>query len=134
FEVDHRPVIPSYGYRLDYEGKSVVISGDTRFSENLINFSKNVDVLIHNVAAAPREQIEQSERLRSILDLHLTPEEAGEVFTRANPKLAVYTHMVLYTSVDEVIERTRKTYHGPLEIGDDLMMFDIKNTIEIHRP
>ena len=134
FAVDHRPVEMSLGYRVDYNGKAVVLSGDTRFSENLIGFSRNVDLLIHNVAAAPEEDLEKSERLRSIMDLHLSPEKAGEVFTRANPKLAVYTHMVLYSDVKEVVPRTRKTYAGPLEIGEDLMAFYVGETIKIQRP
>jgi ribonuclease Z len=44
FEVDHGPEIkPAYGYRIDYRGRSVLISGDTRFSENLIRNGKGVD-------------------------------------------------------------------------------------------
>ena len=135
FEVDHRPIKPSFGYRVDYEGKAVVISGDTRFSENLIDHSKNVNLLIHNVAAAREEDLRQSERMRSITNLHLMPEEAGEVFSRSNPELAVYTHMVLYsTSIEELIQRTRRTYSGPLEIGEDLMVFDIGENVTVHRP
>jgi ribonuclease Z len=134
FEVDHRPVAPAFGYRVDFEGKSVVLSGDTSFSENLIKFSKDVDLLFHNVAGAHEEDLRQSERMRGIMGLHLTPEEAGTVFTRSKPKLAVYTHMVLYSDITEIITRTRKTYSGPLEIGEDLMIFEIGETIQIHRP
>jgi ribonuclease Z len=135
FEVDHRPIKPSFGYRVDYEGKAIVISGDTRFSENLIDHSKDVNLLIHNVAAAREEDLRQSERMRSITNLHLMPEEAGEVFSRSNPELAVYTHMVLYsTSIEELIRRTRRTYTGPLEIGEDLMVIDVGEKVTVHRP
>jgi ribonuclease Z len=135
FEVDHRPIKPSFGYRVDYDGKSVVLSGDTRFSENLIQFSQNVDILMHNVAAAQPEDLRQSERLRNIMALHLSPEEAGNVFERSKPKLAVYTHMVLFSvSVEYIVTRTRQTYSGPLEIGEDLMVFEVGETITIHRP
>jgi ribonuclease Z len=134
FEVDHRPIKPSFGYRVDYEGKSVVFSGDTRFCENLIKFSKNVDLLIHNVSAAREEELRQSERLQNIMDLHLSPEEAGKVFTRAKPKLAVYTHMVLYSvNIEEIVTLTRQTYSGPLVIGEDLMSFEVGETVKIHR-
>jgi ribonuclease Z len=47
FIVDHGPVKPALGYRIDYAGHSVVLSGDTRFSENLIRFSEGTDVLVH---------------------------------------------------------------------------------------
>ena len=47
FLVDHGPVQPALGYRIDYRGRSVALSGDTRVSENLIRFANGVDVLIH---------------------------------------------------------------------------------------
>ena len=49
FTVDHAPIKPAFGYRVDYGGHSVVLSGDTRYSENLIQFSQGADVLIHEV-------------------------------------------------------------------------------------
>src|SRR6266700_2129988 len=49
FLVDHAPVKPAYGYRVDYNGHSFAISGDTRPSDNLVKFSKGVDVLVHEV-------------------------------------------------------------------------------------
>ncbi|MBV8849602.1 MAG: MBL fold metallo-hydrolase, partial [Methylobacteriaceae bacterium] len=53
FEVDHGVFIkPAYGYRVDYDGRSVVISGDTRFSENLIKNAMGVNLLVHEVAMA----------------------------------------------------------------------------------
>ncbi len=55
FDVDHGDVKPALGYRVDYGGQSVVISGDTRFSENLIRFSTGADLLIHEVGAAKAE-------------------------------------------------------------------------------
>ena len=52
FLVDHGPVSPAFGYRVDYRGHSVALSGDTTLSENLIQFAKGVDVLIHEVVDA----------------------------------------------------------------------------------
>ena len=49
FTVDHAPIKPAFGYRVDYGGHSVVLSGDTRYNENLIHFSQGTDVLIHEV-------------------------------------------------------------------------------------
>jgi len=63
---------------------------------------------------------------------HTSPQEAGTVFTRAHPKLAVYTHFTLLArppipavTIGEVIGQTRETYSGPLEAGEDLMSVDI---------
>jgi len=58
FEVNHGDVIkPAYGYRIDFRGKSVVISGDTRFTENVIKYGSGVDVLIHEVGVAGPEMM-----------------------------------------------------------------------------
>jgi ribonuclease Z len=135
FEVDHRPIVPSYGYRIDYAGRSVVLSGDTRYSENLIEHARRADVLIHNVGAARPEDLAVSERYRRIMDLHLSPEKAGDVFNQTQPRLAVYTHMVLFkVTEEEVMTRTRTTYTGPLVIGEDLMSFDIGDAIDVVQP
>jgi ribonuclease Z len=135
FEVDHRPIQPSYGYRIDFKGRAAVLSGDTRFCENLIQHAKGADLLVHNVGAARPEDVKALERYRRIMALHSHPEETGELFARVKPRLAVYTHMVLFkVGREEVIELTRKTYAGPLEIGEDLMAFDIGETVRVVRP
>ena len=83
FEVDHRPVKPAFGYRIDYAGRSVVLSGDTRVSENLIRHANGVDLLVHEVFAPGtlKRMGVPAERADRIIAYHLTPEEAGRVFT-----------------------------------------------------
>jgi ribonuclease Z len=142
FEVDHASAKPAFGYRIDYGGHSVVLSGDTRLSENLIRFAKGADLLVHEVASARAELLKKSQLSRTIVGLHTTPEEAGTVFTRVKPRLAVYSHVVLITTdpeftpptIPEVLSWTRKTYDGPLEMGEDLMTVEIGTEITIHRP
>jgi ribonuclease Z len=132
FEVDHGPLIkPAFGYRVDFGGRSVTVSGDTRFNENLIKHATGTDLLIHQVAAV-REELLKNPVYQVILDHHTKPEEAGVVFTRAKPKLAVYYHFVLLGTPQvppltdkDVLEMTRKTYAGPLLIGEDLMSFRV---------
>jgi len=132
FDVDHGDLLkPAFGFRVDYAGRSVTVSGDTRFNENLISYATGTDLLIHQVAAV-REELLKSPVFKVILDHHTKPEEAGIVFTRTKPKLAVFYHFVLLgtpavpaVTEDEVLAMTRKTYPGPLLIGEDLMAFRI---------
>jgi ribonuclease Z len=139
FAVDHGEFIkPSYGYRVEYGGRSVAISGDTRFDENLIEAARGVDVLIHEVVGARDELIEFDPRMQLIVDHHTTPEQAGIVFDRVNPRLAVYTHYVLLSapnvpevSIDEILERTRTNYSGRLVAGVDLMRFEIGEQVTV---
>jgi ribonuclease Z len=136
FEVDHALVKPAFGYRVDYAGHSVVLSGDTRESENLIRHAQGVDVLVHEVFVPEtlhRMGLEP-ERAQKIIALHTTPEQAGDVFTRAKPKLAVYSHICLPNATDqELLSSTRKTYAGPLELGEDLMTIEVGEKVQVRR-
>jgi ribonuclease Z len=133
FEVDHGDLIkPAYGFRVDYDGRSIVVSGDTRFNENLIKRATGTDLLIHQVAMAQEGLLRQSKAVQAILAHHTKPDEAGVVFTRAHPRLAVFYHFSLQggpgfppPTEKDVVELTRKSYSGPLVVGEDLMAFEI---------
>jgi ribonuclease Z len=139
FAVDHGELIkPAYGYRVDYDGRAVVISGDTRFDRNLIAAAKGADLIIHEVALASDELLASSQQFRRIVAHHTTPEEAGIVFAEVNPKLAVYTHLVILRGptipeapLSSLIPRTRTNYDGPLVVGEDLMSFVVGDTVSI---
>lgn len=132
FLVDHYPVVPAFGYRIEYKGHSVVLSGDTRYCENLITFSKGTDLLVHEVVIAP-EIISKTDPKYHIYAHHTTPEQAGKVFAQVKPKLAVYSHIVqLYgRDVQELLKRTKAIYSGPVVSGEDLMSFSIGDTVSV---
>ncbi len=135
FEVDHGELIkPAYGYKITYNNHSVVLSGDTRRSTAVEQAATGADLLIHEVAMIPEQLFEEFPVFRAILDHHTTPEEAGEVFSVAQPKLAVYSHIVLsgrpdegipFPTPQELLAATRTTYCGELLAGIDLMKFSI---------
>jgi ribonuclease Z len=137
FLVDHGEIKPAFGYRVDYGGHSVTLSGDTRPSENLVKFAQGTDVLIHEVidpeAFGDTVSADTQEQRKKIIEHHTTPEQAGIIFTRVKPKLAVYSHIVP-PDVPDVVPHTRKTYAGPLEVGEDLMSIEIGDKIEVHHP
>ena len=136
FLVDHGPVKPAYGYRIDYAGKSVVLSGDTRYSENLIAHAKGCDVLVHEVVAPDVErrlsQVRDPAITQRIIDHHTTPEDAGRVFAAVKPRLAVYSHIVPSPATAQDLEPpTRKTYAGPLVVGEDLMTIEVGERVTV---
>jgi ribonuclease Z len=140
FEVDHGDVIkPAYGYRIEYGGRVVVISGDTRYNLNVIKYGAGADLLVHEVAAA-RPELMKEAYIQRIIGHHVTPREAGTVFAKTRPRLAAFTHVVQLASpqvppptLDEMVAETREVYDGPLEVGEDLMQFVIADTIEVRR-
>ena len=136
FEVDHGgEELPAFGYRVDYHGRSAVLSGDTTFNENLIRHAQGADLLVHEVTAAGGSAAENAAQLKRIANNHTTPQQAGEIFSRVTPKLAVYNHLLLFGSAraEDLIPATRKHYSGPLVVGEDLMSIEIGETVEAHR-
>jgi ribonuclease Z len=139
FVVDHGDLIkPAVGYKIEYQGHSVLISGDTRLSEEVVRHGTGVDLLIHEVAAMDPEALKRTPALQPILAHHTTPEQAGTVFARAKPKLAVYSHIARFGDAKtpsptdaDIIQQTRKTYAGPLVVGIDLMRFEIGDGISV---
>lgn len=105
FTVGHAPIAPAVGYRFDYKGRSVVISGDTVASDNLIAAAQGADVLLHEALA--RDMVKQMENtakdlgikqlakvMFDIQDYHTSPVEAAEVANKAGVRELVLYHLV----------------------------------------
>ena len=133
FEVDHGgEELPAFGYRIDFDGCSAVLSGDTTFNRNLIEHSHGADLLVHEVTAAAGGAAESAQQLKRIGANHTTPDQAGEVFSEVRPKLAVYNHLLLFggAKAEDLIPLTRKNYSGPLIVGEDLLQINVGE--EVH--
>jgi ribonuclease Z len=130
FLVTHGLVKPSYGYRVDYAGRSVAISGDTSPSDNLVAFCKGVDVLIHEAIDPEVLQrlVPDQRRVDAIMARHTTPEQAAVVFSRVSPRLAVFSHS---PGTATIVEQTKRSYSGRVEMGTDLMMIDIGDEVRV---
>lgn len=133
FKVFHGENIePSVGYRVDYDGRSVVFSSDTKYHENVVKHGKGVDLLVHETGAAPIETM-KNPVVQTILNHHASPEDAGRAFSEAGPKMAAYSHVVRLfgpngqVTMTDVVQRTRETYSGPLVVGEDLMQFRLSD-------
>ncbi len=126
-------------YERDGMGRVAVISGDTRYNQNVVKYAMGADLLVHEVAIARPELLSEA-HIGRIMAHHTTAREAGMVFEQTKPKLAAYTHLVFLASprvprasVAELVAETRQTYRGPLEVGEDLMSFEIGDTITVRR-
>lgn len=124
FAVDHRPVEPAFGFRFDAAGKSIVISGDTAPSDNLVRHARGADALIHEVYLPEHfDRVVTPEVAARLKRYHTSAEEAGEIARRAEVKLLVLTHVIPSNGEAEIVRRAGKQYRGPIVVGRDLMRF-----------
>lgn len=136
FEVDHGAfAVPAYGYRVDAGGRSAIVSGDMRFDERFATHARGVDVMITEVISpeveARRAQVADPNALQRILARHLSPEQAGTLFARVKPRLAVFTHVVPSpAAAEDLLPAARKTYGGALVAGYDLLTIVVGDSIE----
>lgn len=134
FLVSHAPVAPAVGYRFDYRGRSVVISGDTVKSDNLLQFAKGTDLLVHEAlavhlvdiitAGAHEAGAKGMEKISvDIHDYHVTPVQAAEIAQAAGARHLLYYHIVPALPVRRLeklfVDGVSDVYDGPFTVGRD---------------
>lgn len=129
--VHHPPVVPSFGYRFDAPDRSIVISGDTAVSDNLIKLAQGADVLVHDALYVPGvdrlvARVPNATLLKqSIMSHHTTAEDAGRVAQAAGVKLLVLSHLVPPddpTITDQMwLDAARTHFRGRVIVGKDLL-------------
>jgi ribonuclease BN (tRNA processing enzyme) len=129
--VNHPPVVPAFGYRFDARDRSIVISGDTSPSDNLIKLAQGADVLVHDAVYPPGIDrlvagVPNAARLKqSIMSHHTTAEDAGRVAQAAGVKMLVLSHLVPAEDpavTDQMwIDAARVHFRGPVIVGKDLL-------------
>ena len=125
--VDHETVAPAFAYRFDAPGRSIVISGDTRYSDALVALAKGADVLIHEAIYGPMIERMAGENAPALADhlrrSHTLAEQAGLVAARAGVKKLVLSHLVPGEGVSDAMwmAAVRRNFAGPVVVGRDLM-------------
>ena len=140
FQVDHDPIRPAVGYRFDYKGRSLCISGDTAKAKNLEVACKGADILVHDAlqpvmvkqmqdawAKAGQDHIAQI--MFDIQDYHASPEEAAESAQTAGAQMLVLSHLVpplpnayLYPAF---LRDAGTRFDGTIVVGEDGMLFSM---------
>ena len=129
--VDHPPVAPAFAYRFDTGDRSIVISGDTLPSDNLVALAQDADVLVHEALYAPAidrlvARIPNAAVLKqSILSHHTSAEDAGRVAQRAGVKTLVLSHLIPADDPEVTdrmwVDAARTHFRGPVIVGKDLL-------------
>ena len=140
FEVDHDPIRPAVGYRFDYKGRSLCISGDTAKSANLIATCKGADLIVHDALQpqmvkeieavfAAQGNAKTAKIFADIQDYHATPEQVAESARDAGAKMLVLSHLVpplpyayLYPAF---LGDAPARFDGDIVVGEDGMLFSL---------
>jgi ribonuclease BN (tRNA processing enzyme) len=129
--VDHPPVTPAFAYRFDTADRSIVISGDTNRSDNLVKLAQGADVLVHEALYVPAvdrlvAQVPNAAALkRHLINSHTSVEDCGRVAAVAGVKTLVLSHLVPCddpTITEQMwIDAARPHFKGEIIVARDLM-------------
>ncbi|OYT93838.1 MAG: MBL fold metallo-hydrolase [Burkholderiales bacterium PBB3] len=149
FRVNHAPIEPAVGYRFDYKGRSIAISGDTTATPSLVKAAQGVDILVHEALQPKLVHILETEFknrnlgnmgqvMHDILNYHTTPEEAAAQATRAGAKQLVLNHIVppmpVAYAYPAFLGDAAKFFDKPITVGEDGMLFSLPaGSTDIHR-
>jgi ribonuclease Z len=138
FVVDHTPVAPAVGYRFDYQGRSVAITGDTAKAASIARAAKGVDLLVHEAlqpalvgkmtrGLKARGLANTAQITQDILDYHASPEDAADIAKAAGVRELVLSHIVppvpsrfFYPAL---LGGAPRRFGGPITVGEDGMLF-----------
>lgn len=145
FNVEHMPINietgeslglegATLGYRIDYMGRSVLFSGDTRSTSasDIIPAGKGVDVLIHETQVPAPGDSPEAKLANVSLVVHTTPEQVAYIFEQTKPRLGVYSHIIPpEIQSEELLAMT--PYEGDMLVAEDLMTLTIGDEITVGR-
>jgi ribonuclease Z len=140
FAVNHIPVFPAVGYRFDYKGRSIVISGDTAPSPTLTKYARGVDVLFHEglqttMVSRMQDTLTLANRttaakiMHDIPSYHTTPEDAARIAQQAGVRQLVFYHIIpalpLAYFNAAYLGDAPKIFSGPITVGRDGTMISL---------
>lgn len=140
FDVNHSPIEPAVGYAIAYNGNKVVISGDTKKNELVLEMAENADLLLHEVMLISllekmAEKLENRGSLRNakiltdIQDYHTSPAEVAALAAEAKVKRLVLHHFAPAPDmqiIKNLYKREMSAFSGPIHFAKDGDRFIVK--------
>jgi ribonuclease Z len=121
---DHRPVEPTLAYRIEHDGQSVVLAGDTVPCASLDELCAGADIYVQTVLRDDLVNLVPMQRFRDTIDYHSTVEQAAGTAARAGVGTLVLTHQVpapAPDSAEEWVAIARRHFDGTVVFGEDLI-------------
>ena len=135
FAVNHAPFKHAFGFKIYNDKFCMVISGDTTYSENVIEQASGCDLLIDEIAHASEHTLKKYPKARGVVSYHTSAIEVSEIINKAKPRLTVLNHVLSLdgTSDEQILESILKNTKYKVLVAKDLMTIDLKEDIYIYR-
>ncbi len=125
---EHPPVEPTIGFRIEHDGRSVVIAGDTIPCAGLDSLCAGADTYVQTVLRRPLIEAVPSARLQEILDYHSSTADAAKTAARCGVKRLVYTHMMPTPqpgTEQDWINDAKPHFDGEVVLSHDLQVIEV---------
>lgn len=127
-QTDHKPVEPTVSFRVEHDGKSVVLGGDGVPCAGLDETCRGADAYVQTVLREDIVRMVPNPRFQEILGYHSSVQDAARTATRAGVKTLVLTHYIPGIpagSEEEWRSLAAEHFEGPIVIGDDLTTVEV---------
>ena len=135
FAVKHEPFTYAFGFKIFNSKYCMVISGDTTYSEQVIEKSKNCDLLIHEIAHASEHTLEKYPKAKGVISYHTDASQVSKIVNTVKPRLTILNHVLSLdgSSDEQILNEIKKNTKHKVLIAKDLMTIDLKDEIYIYK-
>ena len=135
FAVKHEPFTYAFGFKIFNSKYCMVISGDTTYSEQVIEKTKNCDLLIHEIAHASEHTLEKYPKAKGVISYHTDASQVSKIINTVKPRLTILNHVLSLdgSSDEQILNEIKKNTNHKVLIAKDLMTIDLKDEIYIYK-
>ena len=135
FAVKHEPFTYAFGFKIFNSKHCMVISGDTTYSEQVIEKTKNCDLLIHEIAHASEHTLEKYPKAKGVISYHTDASQVSKIINTVKPRLTILNHVLSLdgSSDEQILNEIKKNTKHKVLIAKDLMTIDLKDEIYIYK-
>ena len=135
FAVKHEPFTYAFGFKIFNSKYCMVISGDTTYSEQVIEKTKNCDLLIHEIAHASEHTLEKYPKAKGVISYHSDASQVSKIINTVKPRLTILNHVLSLdgSSDEQILNEIKKNTKHKVLIAKDLMTIDLKDEIYIYK-
>jgi ribonuclease Z len=135
FAVKHEPFTYAFGFKIFNSKYCMVISGDTTYSEEVIEKAENCDLLIHEIAHASEHTLEKYPKAKGVISYHSDASQVSKIINTVKPRLTILNHVLSLdgSSDEQILNEIKKNTKHKVLIAKDLMTIDLKDEIYIYK-